>query len=538
MKYHLLIKAACVGFGLASFLTSPASSTTSPNLIIQITVDQFRSDYLTRFAPALTRGFAEIINNGMSDIEGEVDHAITNSAPGHTTLATGSYPATHGYSANEWWDYIDGKWRWVDGAIDPRSRVLGTTERAGYSPINMKVSTLGEWITKSNPKAKSVSIGASEVAVLYAGKTGKHAYWYDREEGQYITSTFFTQEYPGWVTAFNNKTLPTLKSESWKLSVPNKHQTLADKDDQPFESFGEFYTFPHKFSDEYDPNSERPRAKQLDYWFYETPMADISAFALAKAAIREERLGQDDHTDYLSITLGATDNIGHIYGGFSLEILDTMILVDKEIQDLIDYLNKHVGQNNYILAVSGDHGAPNPIERTLQQGGDAYRITTQEIDTLLDRVDAIGEAHSGTRQELVKKIEAELETAPFVQDAITEAEVFGHAPTDNPFINLYKKSWVKGRIPDFPLWTSKPNRVHHPARYGIFMQFKENTHFSYGVVVHGSPYRYDRTVPILFYGKGIPARQEQNLRTIDIAPTLARYANIEIPGFIDGKPIE
>ncbi|MEX0300173.1 MAG: alkaline phosphatase family protein [Kordiimonas sp.] len=534
MNHHLRTTAIYLGVLLSVVPSLQAKSEAQPKLIVQITVDQFRSDYLTRFSPALNRGVARILKNGMVDIEGEVDHAITNSAPGHTTLSTGSYPSTHGYSANEWWDFRDGKWTWVDGATDPKAIVLGSADRIGHSAINMKVSTLGEWVTKADKQAKSILIGASEVTVLYAGKTSNHAYWYDREAGRYITSTYYTKQYPEWVRKFNSEKLPLYKQEIWELSVTDEYQSLADKDDQSFESFGEHYVFPHRFSDEYDPDHERSREKQLDYWFYETPMADISAFNLAKIAIHEEKLGQRGHTDYLSIALGATDNIGHIYGGYSLEILDTMVRIDSEIDSFITYLNSTVGADNYILAISGDHGAPEPIERTLENGGNAYRISTQEIDTLLDHIDEIGTAHIGSRQELIDKIEQRLEAASFIQDAITEDEVYGSKPSDNPFLHLYKKSWVKGRVPDFPLWTSTPNRPHHPARYGIFVQFRENTYFSFGMVVHGSPYQYDRSVPILFYGHNIPARSLTNARTIDIAPTLAKFAGIEAPGFVDG----
>ena len=530
--------AKAIGFVLA--LSIPANALAEdqrPKLVVQLTVDQLPSGYLQRFAPALDDGFAEVLENGTSDIDGEVDHAITNSAPGHATLSTGSYPATHGYSANEWWDFVDGKWTWIDGAADSASQVLGEAERTGYSPINMKVPALGDWIISADPQSKSVAIGASEVTVMYAGKRGQHAYWYDREAGRFITSSHYRDEHPDWVDRFNRERLPAFKLETWELNVPEVHLGLADSDDRPYESFGEHYTFPHRFADEFDPDHERDRQTQLDYWFYETPMADIATIALAKQAIRAEELGQRDHTDYLSIALGASDNIGHIYGGYSLEALDMMIRIDRELGELITFLDSEVGKGKYVLAISSDHGAPAPIERTLEAGQDAYRIPNEEIDALLDRVDQIGNEHKGNRQELIDKIERELEGADFIEDAITEDEIFGRRATTNPLMPLFRKSWVRGRIPDFPLWTSTPNRIHHPARYGIFAQFRENTYFSYGVVVHGSAYDYDRTVPVIFYGAGVTAGTIDDLKTTDVAPTLAWLVGLEAPGFVDGKVV-
>lgn len=538
ITYSLIL----VSFALSQFPSAaqePATDAPQPNkkpgLIVQITFDQFRSNYLQQFRPALTQGFARLLKQGTGAINGNVDHAITNSYPGHAALATGAYPANNGYSANEWWDYVDGKWRWVDGGEDPRTTLVGHPERIGLSPHSMRVRSLSDWILKADSQAKSVALGSNSTTINYAGKSNEHAYWYDREAGDFITSTYYRENYPDWLSDFNTQQLPAYKLEEWALTVSPDLRSLADKDDQAYEDFGNHYTFPHRFADEYDKEHERSRAKQLDYWFYETPMPDLAVFDLAKIAIDNEALGQRGSVDYISLSLGAGDNIGHIYGGRSLEILDTLVLMDSALGDFIEFLDNTVGKNNYILAISGDHGAPDPIERTIQQGGDAYRIPQPKLEALLDSIDKLGEQHQGTTANLITKIEKRLEAEPYIADAVTEAEVFGDVKSHNPHIDLYRKSWVKGRIPDFPLWTNTPNRMHHPARYGIYVQFQPNTHFGYGMVVHGSPYEYDRQVPILFYGGKLPSMLLQTANTIDVAPTLADWMGIPIPGSVDGK---
>ncbi|WND01801.1 alkaline phosphatase family protein [Temperatibacter marinus] len=507
-------------------------------LIIQITLDQFRSDYLVRYKQALTKGFRTITEKGVGKVQGYVDHAITNSHPGHASLATGAYPRTHGYSANEWWDYVDGKWRWVDGAIDHKTTIIGNDKRPGYSPFSMRVRSLSDWVLKADKKAKSIALSSNETVVSYAGKTGRDAFWYDREEGRFITSSYFRQDYPKWVEKFNAESLEDYKAEEWALSLPDNLQGLADKDDQSYEDFGNHYVFPHRFADEYNPEHEtRSRQTQLDYWFYEIPMVDLAVLDLAKKAIKAEKLGQRNSVDYLALSLGSLDNIGHIYGGYSLETLEALYLFDHALAGFIQFLDASIGRDHYILSLSGDHGAPDPIERTIAKGGEAYRIPQEEIENLLDHIDEIGAAHEGSQSALVSKIESALEKEPYIADAVTEAEVYGLKPSSNPYMDLYRKSWVRGRVADFPLWTTKPHRDHHPARYGIYVQYKPNTHFGYGMVVHGSPYDYDRLVPIFFFGGGVVDQKLREARTIDVAPTLAKWMALPYPETVDGKPL-
>lgn len=530
-----IVLLSCSHFKASDKAIKPNPKPRNPGLIVQITFDQLRSNYIHDFKPIFSGGFAKVLENAVGTIDGNVDHAITNSYPGHATLATGSYPRNHGYSANEWWDYVDGKWQWIDGGHDPRTSVLGEPDRIGHSPLYLQVRSLSDWVLKADKDAKSVSVGSNSTVINYAGKNANHAYWYDREAGKFITSTYYTNNYPDWLTEFNNKQLPRFKVEEWALTVAEEFHSLADPDDKAYEDFGKHFTFPHRFADEYDEAGEHDRDKQLDYWFYEIPHSDLSVFELAKTAIASEALGQRQSVDYIALTLGATDNIGHIYGGQSLEILDTLHLMDQALGDFITYLDHHVGKENYVLVVAGDHGAPDAIERTLEKGGEAYRIPQESIEVLLDNVDQVGAEHKGSEEALILKIEAILEAESYIADAVTEAEVDGTRASKNPYIDLYRKSWVKGRVADFPLWTKTPNREHHPARYGIYVQYQPNTHFGYGMVVHGSPYEYDRQVPILFYGSELTANQIQSANTIDVAPTLAEWMNIPVPGSVDGK---
>jgi Type I phosphodiesterase / nucleotide pyrophosphatase len=533
----LLLTSAATASAETANTASLDRTNSGPKLIIQITLDQFRADYFERFAPALKGGLKRILDGGFVDLTGTIDHAITNSYPGHASLSTGMYPASHGFSANEWWGYEDDAWTWIDGGADPDTHFVGEEGRASYSPLNLRATTLGEWVKQADPDARAISLAASEMAVAYAGRASDGAYWYDGASGRFVTSSYYQNTYPGWVSDFNQNQLQKYRIDVWENTVTAEFSGLAEPDDSDYENSGANYTFPHSFAGEVTLTTGEDRIAAYNGWLAGTPMRDIALIELAQHAINANQLGQRDAVDYLSITLSATDSIGHNYGGRSQEILDAIIRIDRALLNFIMYLDATLGEDGYVLAVSGDHGAPDPIEYTLAQGRDAHRITSEELEGLLDEMDSIGAAHLGSEEELIEKMEAALEAYPFVADAISEGEIFGSKPSSNPFIGLFRKSWVSGRIPDFPLWTDVPNRVHHPARYGIYVQFQKNTYFHYAAVVHGSPYGYDRTVPIMFYGAGVEAGQANNWRTIDVAPTLASLAGIPIPAMVDGKAL-
>jgi arylsulfatase A-like enzyme len=197
----------------------------------------------------------------------------------------------------------------------------------------------------------------------------------------------------------------------------------------------------------------------------------------------------------------------------------------------LDELDRAVGKDHYVLAISADHGAADPPEERC-----IHRVTNAEIEGLLDRVEAIARKHRGGRASLVSAIVGELRRAPFIGDVYTPQRLATPAPGDWR-AQLMKRSFRAGHIPNFPLWSDKP-RPFHPARYGIFVSFKEGMIFDAAKSVHGSPYAYDRLVPVIFYGAGVPHRTlASGARTVDVAPTLAALAGIARPAHLDGRPL-
>lgn len=506
-------------------------------LIIQITLDQFKADYLERFKPAFKYGFKRVLEGGFVIKNAFVDHAITDSYPGHASLSTGMFPRNHGLSANAWWTLKEGGWQSISADDDRQTTIVGSSGRIGTSAKHMTASTIADWVKTSNPSAKAISLSAgTKIAMAYGGKSADAIYWLDRPTGRFVSSSYYIDEYPKWINDFNDITFGKLKKKIWKNTVPVEYRSLAEPDASSYENSGVNFTFPHEFEREKPISSESSVEEQFNRWFYNLPMADEALFVLAEHAITHEQLGQDAITDYLSITVNTTDNVGHDFGGRSQEILDTLVRIDRSLDGFINFLDKKVGKNGYVIAIGGDHGGPEVIEYQQQEFGTGARISQQQVDVLLDAVEM--EVKSGDKQgeALISAIEAIMEGYDYVFDAITQREIDAIEGDKNPYMELYRKTWINARIPSFPL-RAVGNREHHPARYGIFAQFQKNTTSDGAAVVHGSPYDYDRRVPIIFYGANIKAAeagQDLVARTVDVAPTLAKYANIKFPGTLDG----
>lgn len=521
-------------FVLDLYSTPLYAADNDKRLIIQITLDQFKADYLKWYQPAFSGGLKRVLDKGTVISRGLVDHAITNSFPGHLSLGTGMYPSNHGFPANEWWVKTEDSWGWIDGIEDKNTWIVGDRERVGASPKNIFVSTISDWIKLNDSRAKAIAISSgTAVSIAYAGKTADGSYWLDSRTGRFITSSYYAEHYPDWLNEFNSGALNEFKEDVWQNQIPEVFRTLAEPDASEYENFGISYTFPHKYEDEKSTGPDMSEQENLNQWFYNTPMADEALFAMAETALINEELGQDDSVDYLAIIINSTDNIGHSYGGRSQEILDALLRIDNALGKFLKFLDTTIGKDAYVIAISGDHGAPDVIEFQQENFNTGRRITQAQIDELLDAVETEASTSTRIRDALVSSLEEIIESYDFVFDAVTEQEIDGLKQSDNPFIEAYRHTWVKGRVADFPLWGTG-DRNHHPARYGITVLYNENTIFHAAPVVHGSPYSYDRTVPILFYGTGL-GNIEKSARTIDVAPTLAAIAGIKFPTGLDGK---
>ena len=543
---------------LGHVVCGPAADDAKPKLIVLIGIDQFRADYLEEYDEAFSGGFRRMVERGRWYPRAVVDHAPTLSYPGHTTLATGAHPRTHGVTSNAWVESSpDGVKRRVFVMRDETAQILGDPDATGVSPRNLLVTGLADWVRAADPEARAVALSTGPaLAMVYGGRAladqaRNHAYWLSATQGRFVTSSYFRSAYPDWLQEFNDRRMPQFRANRvWESSVPEIHRRLARADAADYEGDGVHTTFPHAFTDVieredgstggYDP--EEAHGELLNRWFFDSPFADEALFALTRTTVESLQLGQRGATDFLAIAIKSVDRIGHDYGPRSQEQLDVLVRLDRLLGDFLEFLDDRVGEGKYVIALSADHGAPNVVEYELGQGRSARRVSEEDIQNLLDRVERLVTSYEGPAAALPDQIAAELERADFVARAMTPAELGGAGPADE-VLRIHRNSHVPGRSTPFPLWTRGvlAGRVGdaHPANWGIVVEFTENAQLWTAPSTHMSVQLWDREVPVIFMGPGVrPGVSDDLARTVDVAPSLAALAGLAYPASVDGKDLQ
>jgi predicted AlkP superfamily pyrophosphatase or phosphodiesterase len=553
MKTRFFLLVLTFGFFMLASC-GPEKSYDAPKLIVMITLDQFRAGYLDRYDEVFTGGFRRLRDKGRWYDRAIVDHAATLSFPGHTTLATGAHPSTHGINTNSWLVSLpDGERIRYLALIDTTCQIVDYPDLTGLSPRNLRVTGMADWVRANDRDARAVALSTgTALAMAYGGRaledeSRNHAYWLSSSKGTFITSTFYRSEYPDWVASFNQEAMPWfLANQVWDNSVSEEHRWLAREDEASYEGDGTHTTFPHSFEDVLEDDVEATTGddsaeaitEAYNRWFSDGPFADEALFVLANRAVDALSLGQRNTTDFLAIAVKSVDRNGHDYGPRSQEQLDILVRLDRLLESLLEHLDEVVGEQNYIITLSADHGAPNIVEYELEQGRPGQRVSEQDIQDVLDDIERLVDVYDGPEDELPERIARELERVDFIARAMTPEELAGTGPADE-ILRAYRNSYVPGRNTPFPLWTNEVlwERVgdSHPANWGIIVEFAENAQLWTARSAHGSSYWYDREVPIIFMGKGIKTGiATEPARTIDVAPTLAALANIDCPSTVDG----
>lgn len=503
---------------------SSAAISAPPRLAVLIAVDQLGEKLLGRFAPHLPGGLGRLTREGRWFLEARVDHAVTVSHPGHVTLSTGLDPADHGIVDAAFYEGVPGNRRFVDAVADSSEHLLGGGP--GVSPRQIRAPGLWDWI--AGPSARRVAIGTGRVSSLLYARSAGDVYWFDRGRPGYVTSSFYRSRMPDWVESFNARDLPRLMTDTaWVFSAPDSLRHLARRDSAAYETRGLHPTFPHRFHDEVDAEHHSdPRA--VASWFSNTPMLDGASLALARAAVRQSQLGADDVTDLLVIVLSQVDNIGHWYGPRSLEQLDNLWRLDAELGRFLDFLDDEIGGDRYVVALSADHGAPAAPEYRRERGESAQRVRAEQVDAASRAARDAAGAAGADPQVRAQAVADALERIPWIAEAMTPADLLGTGPGE-AFVDLYRRSSSSSRMPRYPVFSFETG-LSTVAEEGVVVRLAPDAMLDLDVSVHGSPYDYDRHVPVIFYGPGVaPGCTRLRVATRDVAPTLAALAGVPTP---------
>jgi predicted AlkP superfamily pyrophosphatase or phosphodiesterase len=512
-----------------------------PTLVVLVAVDQLRADLISVYQPLFTGGLARLFREGRHYPNARVAHAPTNSMPGHVTLATGMHPRHHGIVDNGFFETLrDGTRRYTGAVSDTAGRIVGVPDQAGVSMRRLEVDGLADWILARDTAAVAVAVSMNEYgALLHAGRgtDRRSVYWFSPDAARFVTSAAYASTDPPWVTRFNESLSRRYFPDStWRSRVPPNSRSFALPDSGSFENGGAHVAFPHRFAVERD-SVWKPT---FGHWLYFTPYPDRAAVGLAIEAVVALRRGQRGATDYLSLTLGSSDGIGHWFGPRSQEQLDNLLRLDHELGLLLAALDQAVGRGRYLLALSADHGAPDipeapPAPRRMEFGPTTgTRISDAEVDRLFQQLAAAapGTLPADSARQIATGI---LRRTRFVADVIGAAALADSLrPPADSFAALYRNSYRPDRTPVRPL----------AGRYGTLARFGLIARLVPGAVVgdvpseHGSAYDYDRRVAMLFFGPGIPSGTDlASARTVDVAPTLAALAGFAPNQITDGRPL-
>ncbi|MHB8400868.1 MAG: alkaline phosphatase PafA [Bacteroidia bacterium] len=511
-----------------------------PKLIVGIVVDQMRYDYLYSFSTKYGKGgFNRLMKDGFLCRNAQYNYVPTYTGPGHASIYTGTTPAIHGISANEWFDKKTKKEIYC--TQDKNVKPVGSNSDAGFmSPVNLETTTVGDELKiASNNKAKVVGISLKDrSSILPAGHAADGAYWFDGSTGNFITSTFYRPDLPKWLLDFNAKKLPTQYLEiGWNTLLPLDAYTESLPDDNAFEKAPnekDKPVFPYEFK------------KQLEKNNYDiirsTPFGNTLTKDLAIATIEGENLGGDAICDMLCVSFSSTDYVGHSFGPKSVELEDTYIRLDKDLEEFFTYLDTKIGKGNYTLFLTADHGAAeNPAYLKTEKINAGY-VRGKEIEKKL-------------KQELFKEFADSLvmkyvNQQVYLNDSVITAKKLDKFMVEKFCVRVLLSfdevsdalcgEQLMLQTQNDMLFKSLMQRGFHNKRSGDVMVMYKPGYMDYSKTgtTHGTAFSYDTHVPLLFYGNGINVGN--TLRPIyitDIASTISQLLNIPYTNGNIGNPI-
>tara|TARA_R110002096_G_scaffold422429_5_gene628920 strand:+ start:4781 stop:6421 length:1641 start_codon:yes stop_codon:yes gene_type:complete len=521
---------------LFSSISVTAQNQKHPKLIVLLTIDQLRYDYISKYwARYGDGGFKKLVSEGFYQANTHFSYMPTFTGVGHATLGTGTTPAIHGIAANNWYDRVSKKKMYC--VSDEEVNTIGSKSDAGkYSPKNLRSSTFAEQLKMANSASKTIGIAIKDRgAILPVGHFTDGAYWFDSDEAKFITSSFYRSELPKWANEFNQLNLPKkYLDQDWNTLYPIETYTVSTADDVPFEKAykgEEKPVFPHK-------TKELSKANGLGM-VKNTPYGNTFTVEFAKKAIIGEDLGKDKFTDFLSISFSSTDYIGHQFGPHSIEIEDTYLRLDQDLANLIQFLETQVGQNEFLIVLTSDHGA---ADIPAHVNGSAQYFKNEELKKELEEYSEL--------LYQVNLIEAIANEQVYIDYEQLNANNLDFSEVKSSFMEFLKltegivvvsdpaNNWCIG---EKTICERIANGYHSKRSGDLFFVIEPGWLGSYnekGGTTHGSPFSYDTHVPLIWYGFNTKAGIDYTLTSIkDIAPTLSTLLGISSPNGATGMPI-
>lgn len=528
-------------FTLLLLISSSAFSQTKPKLVVGIVVDQMRNDYIYRYWDRYGKGgFKRLVNDGYHFKNAHYNYIPTFTGPGHCSIYTGTTPRTHGIIANDWYVKKNGTTMYCveDTSVKP----VGSQSKNGLmSPRNQLSSTIGDELKmSSNQKGKVFAVALKDrSSILPAGHAANGAFWFDDVTGNFISSSWYMSDLPQWLKDFNAKKLPGSYLENgWQTLYPIATYTSSIEDENRYEGIPNkknMPTFPYEYKSFIEKNSYGVLKA--------SPFGNSITKDIAIACLKNEQLGKDDETDLFCISFSSTDIVAHYYGPRAIEVEDVYLRLDKDLEELMNALDKEVGKGNYSVFLTADHA-----------GAD---IPNHLLDNKIP---------AGYMRE--KKLASDIKN--YFRQTYNDSALFANLSNEQVFLNDKKINDLKldkneleeklcaylvgitGIAEAYPSKVLrneafKNNDYRTSLQNGYNHKLSGNVCFIYNPAwmdnaekgtTHGAGYNYDTHVPVIFYGAGIKKGYSYNYITItQIAPTVCELLMINQPNSTTAEPL-
>ncbi|HEX7583872.1 MAG TPA: alkaline phosphatase family protein [Prolixibacteraceae bacterium] len=510
-----------------------------PRLVVVLSIDQMRTDYLSRYWNKFqSGGFKRLVNEGAVFSNAQLDLHIQKISTGTATLFAGVYPATHGIVSDSWYDRL--KKKEINCIADDYFITVGSDSKEGErSAAKLLSPTIGDLIKiNTRNKSKVFSVAMNDVsAVLSAGHAADGAYWFDTQNGNMISSSYYVDIFPEWVRQFNeNGYAKTYTQRDWSTLLPIKSYEESMADDYILEKgyYNKWNTFPY--------NLKKIKENAGSYKFLKTtPFGNTIVKDFALDLIKSENLGTDEFPDFLSVTFTSMDYENNSFGPTSVEMEDTYLRLDQEIAAILDYTDKTFEKGNTLIVLTSTCSSDYPVDYMKEEFRMPVGTFSPESAVALlksflnitygqgDWIEFVGDQQLYFNLDLLEKKNISLEaiqtkTANF----ITQFEGIKIAL---PSTSFEQGDYAKGQL----------------AVIANSYNFKRSGDVLYQLEDGWQPvYKYQRTIyndnsniPFIMYGNAVKHKQIRSKITgEDMVPTILEILHMPIPAHCSGNILE
>jgi hypothetical protein len=524
------------------------------SLIVMVSVDQMVPWQLERLAPWLDGGLGRFAREGRSFSDAALRHGDTETGPGHASYGTGLHPTRHGIVSNDWFA-VEGR-SGTYCCADPEARKVsfaGVHDERASSARNLRARGIADFLEAADPRARTLAISSKDrSAIGMSGVRADLCLWWDRRRGGFVTSTWYARELPGWAAACSVDWIERLRAagfaDSWRCELPEDFEGSGTSLDECEGEWGRpgQRAFPHPVP----AAGEGAERAALAGWVYDGPAGDVLVLDLARRAVEALELGRDDAVDLLAVSLSSCDTVGHAYGPRSVEVTDVLLRADRELERLFDLLDERVGRERWIASLSADHGVLELPEALAARGLPARRISGRTVRDSIDAARAqvaerfgrdfyLASNSRGIRLSWAAMKEAgadagEVRRAYAAAMGLHGGEWLEHALT---FDEL--RAVAREGAPAPELVRLEANSFDQERTCDVVLLCKRWCLVGVAAgTTHGTPYPYDRAVPLAFYGPGFAkGTSREPAASVDALPTLLARAGLPIPPGLDGRDL-